>query len=75
MFNPGMIFKIKNAWTTFTNNHPKFQPFLMAAKGQIVEGTIIEVSIITPVGDKINTNLKITASDLELFESMKDMAK
>lgn len=73
MMNPGMIFKIKGAWDKFTANHPKFQPFLMAAQGQIQEGTIIEVTIMNPQGDRINTNLKLTASDMELFESMKDM--
>lgn len=71
MFNPNVIFKVKKSWEVFTQNHPKFQPFLQAAAPQIQAGTVIEVAITNPQGDKVTTNLKITESDMELFESLK----
>ncbi|MBQ0028008.1 MAG: hypothetical protein KBS96_05340 [Lachnospiraceae bacterium] len=70
----GMIMKLKGAWDTFTANHPKFPMFGKAviAKG-IKEGTVIEINITDPDGTPISTNLKITQSDLELFETLKNM--
>ena len=74
MMNPGDLFRIKSLWDTFTGNHPKFPLFLQAVmrKG-IHEGTVLAVSLTTPEGEKIETNLKVTASDLELFEQIKQM--
>ena len=72
MINPGAIFKIKKSWETFTQNHPKFQPFLTVAAGQVEEGSIIEVAITNAQGEKITTNMRITESDMELFRSLKE---
>lgn len=70
----GMIMKLKGAWSTFTANHPKFPMFGRAvmAKG-IKEGTIIEINITDPDGTPINTNIKVTQSDIELFEMLKTL--
>lgn len=74
MMNPASVFKIKKAWETFTANHPKFPAFIQAAsQGMIQEGSIIDVTITAPDGRRISTNVKITQSDLELFESLKGM--
>ena len=74
MMNPGNMMKAMQAWGTFTNNHPKFPAFLQAMKVQgIKEGTIIEVSVTDPDGKKIETNIKVKAEDMELFNSLKDM--
>ena len=68
------IMKIKGAWDIFTANHPKFPMFLNAARAAgIKEDTIIAVSITEPDWRVIDTNVKITASDLELFEALKDL--
>ena len=40
----------------------------------IREGTVIDITIQEPDGEKIQSNLKITASDLELFEQLKGMS-
>ena len=72
--NPGAIMQVMNAWNTFQGNHPKFPAFLEALKRQgIKEESIIEISITDPNGQKIETNIKVKASDLELFNSLKDM--
>ncbi len=68
------IFKVKTAWDNFVRNHPKFPMFLNAAKSAgITEGTIIAVSITEPDGKVIDTNIKVTAQDLELFNTLKDI--
>ena len=33
------IMKMKSAWDTFTNNHPKFMPFLQAVGREAVSYT------------------------------------
>ena len=72
--NPGAIMQVMNAWNVFQGNHPKFPAFLDALKRQgIKEDSIIEISITDPSGQKIETNIKVKASDLELFNSLKDM--
>ena len=74
MFDFSMIMKFKNAWDTFTRNHPKFMPFMQAiATDGVKEGTIIEIKVTSPEGKEYNTNMRITQSDLELFEQLKGM--
>ena len=74
MLNPMALMKLKKNWETFTANHPKFPAFMQAAsQGMIGEGSIIEVSITSPDGRKISTNIKVTQSDMELFEDLKNM--
>lgn len=68
------IFKIKQSWDTFTANHPKFPMFLSSIKKNgISEGTIVAITITAPDGKVTETNLKITQSDLELFNTLKNM--
>lgn len=68
----GSIMQMKSAWDTFTKNHPKFPMFLKAVMNKgIKEGTVIEVTITDPDGNPINTNIKVTESDLMLFETFK----
>ena len=39
------------------------------------EGTIIEITVTTPEGKSLNTNVKLTGSDIELFRDLTDLAK
>lgn len=72
--NPQNMFALMGAYNTFQQNHPKFPAFLNALRAQgIQEDSIIEVSVTGPDGKKVETNLKVKASDLELFESLKNM--
>ena len=73
--NPAMLFKIKGAWEKFVSNHPKFPMFLRAASAAgIKEGYIIEVKITDTEGKAICTNVKLTSSDMELIDMIKDMS-
>ena len=68
------LFKLKSAWDTFSGNHPKFPAFLnTVARQGIEEGTVIAFSVTRPDGEVLESNLKLTASDLELFQSLKDL--
>ena len=70
--NPTAIFKAKKSWETFCGNHPKFPAFLQAAQSAgLREGTIIEVSLTTPEGKTLATNVRLTASDIEAFNNLK----
>lgn len=72
--NPAGLMKVMAAWNTFQGNHPKFPAFVNALKRQgVKEDTIIEISVTDPDGTKIETNIKVKQSDLELFESLKSM--
>lgn len=72
----GSLFKIRGAWNKFTRNHPKFPQFLSAAQNKgIKENTVIDIKITDPDGTELFTNIKVTASDIELFEELKGLAK
>ncbi len=68
--NLGNLMQLKNSWATFTQNHPKFPKFLKAASTAVKEDTLIEIKITTAEGKVIETNLKVKASDIELFKNL-----
>ena len=72
--NPMEMMKIAQACQTFSANHPKFLPFVNAvSQGALVEGSVIEIAVTTPEGKKLESNLKLTQSDLEFLALMKSM--
>ena len=74
MIDFGSVMKSKNAWDTFTRNHPKFMPFCQAVcRDGIGVDTIIEVKVTSADGREYNTNMKLTQSDLDLFAQIRSM--
>lgn len=72
--NPVTLLGLKNDYDRFKNNHPKFMQFAKAfTKAGIQEGTVMECKVITTDGKELQTNIKITADDLELFEKLKNL--
>ena len=72
--NPAAIFQMMNLWNKFKQNHPKFPKFMTAVyQNGIKEGSIIEINVTTADGQSLNSNLKITASDMELIEQLKEL--
>ena len=72
--NPAILMKLMSAKNAFKQNHPKFGSFLAAVyNNKIEEGTIIEISVQKPGQEKLTSNIKIQQSDLELFQSLKDI--
>lgn len=74
MMDFSSMMKLKGAWDTFSANHPKFVPFMRAITTDgIQDGTMIEMKVTSAEGKEYNTNLRITESDLALFQEMKTM--
>ena len=72
--NPAALFQMMNLWNRFQNNHLKFPKFLKAVtQNGIREGSIIEIKVTTAEGDSFDSNLKISADDMELLEQIKNM--
>lgn len=74
MMNPMMLMQMKGMLDEFKRNHPKVPMFFSAAAQSIGEGSIIEITVTSPEGKKICTNMKVTESDLRLVEQMKSMS-
>lgn len=76
MMNPASMMKIMQAKKVFEGNHPKFFAFLKAVfSSRIEEGTIIEIKVQKPGEEPLLTNIKVLQSDLDLIESLKDIAQ
>lgn len=75
MQNPMELMKIMGIWNSFKANHPKFPKFMAAAAqpGVISANTILEMKITTADGCTLETNLKITESDMELIQQLKNI--
>jgi len=70
------LMQLKDAWSVFKNNHPKFPKFLKAVSGSTLkEGSVVEIRVTSPEGKSLATNLKLKASDLELLEQLKASLK
>ena len=58
MMDFGSVMKVKGAWDQFSQNHPKFVPFMQAVgREAIADGTIIEIKVTSPAGKEYNTNM------------------
>ena len=72
--NLDALMKLRTAWSTFSSNHPKFAAFLQEiGRSGAREGTVVEISVEYPDGKKISSNMRLTPSDLELFESLRKL--
>lgn len=71
MMDLGALMKIKTAWDKFTRNHPKFPGFINAVRAQgIKEGAILEIRVTNPGEETLMGNIKVTAEDLELLNTL-----
>lgn len=76
MINPAKLFKIKGLWERFVKNHPRFSQFISAVQSNgMNEGSVIEITITTPEGKNISTNIKVTASDKEMLSELAELTK
>ncbi len=73
-FNPADLFKVRSAAAQFNSNHPKLLPFFNAAKGKaMTPGTVIEIAVTDTNGERIETNLRVQESDIELLNLLIEM--
>ena len=72
--SPMALLALKSDFNKFKNNHPKFLQFAKAfTKAGIQEGTVMECKVITADGREFQTNIRVTADDLELLEKLKNL--
>lgn len=72
--NPRKMMELARMKQEFKKNHPKVFPFLKAASEKAMqEGSIIDISVTTPAGEVLRTNMKVRPEDLELLKEWKNM--
>lgn len=72
--NPQAMMQFAAAMGTFKNNHPKFVSFMERFfMSGMSEGTIIEISVTRPGEETVTTNMRVLQSDIDMFNSLKDM--
>lgn len=72
--NPRKMMELARMQQEFKKNHPKVLPFLKAASEKAMqEGSIIDISVTTPAGEVLRTNMKVRTEDLELLKEWKNM--
>ena len=72
--NPMTIMKMKGLIDQFKRNHPKVPMFFLAANQSIVVGSVVEITVTSPEGEKLCTNMKVTQDDLNLFDQIKTLS-
>ena len=69
--NPMMLMQLQQRIQTFQQDHPKFLPFMMAVKeNALEEGAVFAMKVTTPEGKTIESNIKLTANDIETIRLM-----
>lgn len=72
--NPVKLLQLKDAWTRFKSNHPKFPRFLSAVcQKSIQTGTVIEIRVTAPDGQETTSNLRLKEDDVTLFRELMEI--
>lgn len=68
------LLKLKGAWDTFCQNHPKFPLFLNDVKRRgIPAGSEVCISITYPEGNTVKSTIKVKPEDLALLDTLKGL--
>lgn len=71
--NPMMLMQLQQKIQTFQQDHPKFVPFMTAVKNNALEeGAVFAMKVTTPEGKTIESNIRLTANDIETIRMMMD---
>ena len=74
MINPFDFFKVKAGLGKLGEEYPKLFPFMKAVSAAGArEGTIVEMKVTTPEGQVLESNMKLTANDIELFRMIREI--
>lgn len=68
--NPMEILKLKGTLDGFNSRHPKLICFLRDVGPKIDAGSVLELSVTGPNGEKTKTNIRVAQEDKELLESL-----
>ncbi len=73
--NPMMLMQLQQRIQTFQQDHPKVVPFLTAVKDNaLMEGAVFAMKVTTPDGKILESNIKLTANDIETIKILTDPA-
>ncbi len=71
--NPKLLLQLQQRLGLFQQDHPKVLPFMRAVGSTAVtEGTVFAVKVTTPDGKVLESNIKLTANDIETINMLKD---
>ena len=69
--NPMLLMQLQQRFSLFSKDHPKVLPFFRAVgSNDMQEGTIIDIKVTTPDGKTLESNIKLTANDIETAKMM-----
>ncbi|WP_295153461.1 hypothetical protein [uncultured Ruminococcus sp.] len=71
--NPMAVVKLKPQLDKFTENHPGIPQFLHTAASGMEEDGYVQLKVTNAAGQKIEANIKLTADDIELFDSLREI--
>ena len=67
----GSMFKLSQAWKSFTANHPKVPAFVNTVRERgAVPGMEIAVAVRYPDGTEAKAGIRVQQSDMELLEAV-----
>lgn len=67
----GTLFTLKQSWSKFCANHPKFPQFLLAVKNRgFTENTELSFVVTYPDGQNMKAGVRLKQSDVEMFEKL-----
>ena len=70
--NPAELFKLKADLKTFEKAHPKFLSFLRYCVDRgMGEGTIVDVTLRYPDGERTHANMRLTEQDAEMLQRLR----
>ena len=74
--NPMMLMQLQQKLSLFQQDHPKVGPFIRAVGANALEeGTVIAMKVTTKDGKELESNIKLTANDIETLQMMMNMNK
>ena len=67
----GALIKLKQMWSAFCANHPKFPAFLKAVKDSgVYEGTELTIIVTYPDGKVLKSGIRLKKEDEEMLKQI-----
>ena len=67
----GALFTLKQAWSRFCANHPKFPDFLLAVKNKGIQAdTDFAFTVTYPDGQTLRAGIRLKPSDVDIIEKI-----
>jgi hypothetical protein len=73
-FNPMKLGQLKPMWGRFKMSHPDFMAFVNKANSRgLQRGSVVSITLTTPSGEKMETELTLTAEDIQMVDTIKSI--